>query len=313
MRVKPWRRLAALVAFVALVGAAQASTVIGMQSRALPAAPKRVVVLEYMLAEAMAALDITPVGMVDPHFYPLWIGYDTPRFARTVYVGSRQQPNLEAIARLEPDLIVGVTFRHAPLFDAFARIAPTVLVEFNSPRPADNQLDHALAVFEALAAVTHREARARAVRRELDAALERNRARIARAGLSGRQLVVLQELGLQDRYWAYTPNSMAGGIARRLGLSSWPSRPGKEGTATVSSRDLLALASANVVLVSTTGPEVSLSTKLSSPVWRHVPARRAGRVAMMERNIWGFGGPKSAIAYADAITDALLSMPRAPR
>ena len=31
----------------------------------------------------------------------------------------------------------------------------------------------------------------------------------------------------------------------------------------------------------------------------------------MERNVWGFGGPMSAIAYAERITDALLALPLA--
>ncbi len=304
--------LAAMATLPALSAVAQEAParVIGMQSAALPPAPRRVVVLEFMLAEMMAALDLTPAGMVDAQFYPVWIGYDVPRFRRTVDVGTRQQPNLEAIVGQKPDLILGVTFRHAPLFDIFDRIAPTVLVEFNPDRLAVNQLDHALAVFDALAILTGREARGREVRREVDAALTRNRARLAAAGLAGRQIVILQELGQTDRYWAYAGNSMAGGIARRLGLLSWPAAPGKEGTRLVSASDLLHLPDADVLLVSITGPEVDLAAKLASPVWRHVPARRAGRVALMERNVWGFGGPMSAIAYAERITDALLALPR---
>lgn len=303
------RTFAALVA-VCFAAQAAAAGAIGMRSKTLPAQPQRVVVLEFMLAEAMAALDVTPVGVVDAQHYPVWIGYQAPRLARVADVGTRQQPNLEAIARLKPDLIVGFTFRHAALFDALERIAPTVLFEFNSPQPAVDQLAHTQAVFDALATLTRREARGREVKRQLAETLERDRRRIVAAGLAGRQVAVLQELGLSDRYWAYTGNSMAGGIARALGLSIWPPQPTREGTTFVSTEDLLKQRTADVVLVSTTGPEVSLDTKLASPVWRHVPARRDGRIALMERNVWGFGGPMSAVKYADRLTEALLSMKR---
>jgi ABC-type Fe3+-hydroxamate transport system substrate-binding protein len=312
--MKKFRRAAtllALIAPIALIATAPAgAATIGLQSTSLPAAPKRVVALEFMQAEMLAALGLTPVGMVDTALYPQWIGYDAPRFAGTVDVGTRQQPNLEAIAGLKPDLIVGLSYRNAPLFGVLDRLAPTVLFEFTSERLEDNQLDHALALFDALAALTGRVEQANAVHRALDAAFARNRARLAAAGLTGRRFVLLQELGLPDRYWVHTGNSMAAGVARRLGLKTWPAEPSWEGLRYVSTADLLPLTDTDVLLVSISGPEIGLDTKLASPVWRHVPAYRTGRLALMERNIWGFSGPMSAIAYADRITDALLAMQR---
>lgn len=305
------KQLAWLIALCALAVTTHASAaLIGMRSKTLPAAPKRVVVLEFMQAEMLAALGLTPVGMVDAELYPQWIGYDAPRFAHVADVGTRQQPNLEAIARLKPDLIIGLSYRNAPLFGVLDRLAPTVLFEFTSGRLADNQLDHMLAVFDSLAAITSRVEQARKVRQTLDAALARNHARLAAAGLSGRRFVLLQDLGLTDRYWAHTGNSMAAGVARRLGLNTWPAAPSREGLRYVSTADLLPLAGTDVLLASLTGPEVGLAAKLASPVWRHVPAWRDGRVALMERNIWGFSGPMSAIAYADRFTEMLLEMRR---
>jgi iron complex transport system substrate-binding protein len=69
-------------------------------------------------------------------------------------------------------------------------------------------------------------------------------------------------------------------------------------------------ASDRLLLTSMTGPEQSLADKLASPVWRHVPARRAGHVMLVERNIWVFGGPISAGKLADAITATLLKLSR---
>lgn len=296
-------------------GSVAANPTIVQASAKLPARPVRIVVLEFMFAEALASLDVTPVGMVDTAYYPAWIGYDIERFRSVPDVGTRQEPSLEAIAALSPDLIIGVGFRHAPIFGALQSIAPTVLFRFNPDAQANTtrttQLEWSRRIFDTIGCITGREARARAVEQALDEGLANDRRRLAAAGRSGESFVLLQELGLADRYWAYTGNSMAGGVARELGLTLWPAQATREGTRYVSSEDLLGRTGSSVLLVSATGAGSTLADKLSSPIWRYVPARRDGRVALIERNVWGFGGPMSALRLADTLTDALLALPAA--
>ncbi|RQQ53340.1 iron-siderophore ABC transporter substrate-binding protein [Burkholderia stagnalis] len=289
--------------------------VVSQASAAMPARPLRVVALEFMFAETLAALDITPVGMVDTAFYPGWLGYDNARFAHVTDVGSRQEPGLEAIAAAKPDLIIGVGFRHAPIFDALDRIAPTILFQF-SPNVNEGgvpvtQLDWTRQIFRTIGAVTGRSARAQAVEAQLDAGLARNAQRLAAAGRQHERVALLQDLGLPDRYWAYTGNSTAAGLARVLGVELWPNKPTREGTLYVTSADLLPQRDLAVLFVTTGGVDMPLDSKLDSPVWRYVPARRAHRVALVERNIWGFGGPMSALKLADVMTDTLLALPPA--
>ncbi|WP_330163682.1 ABC transporter substrate-binding protein, partial [Burkholderia mallei] len=147
-------------------------------SRTLPARPARIVVLEFMFAEDLAALDITPVGMADPAYYPIWIGYDDARFARVSDVGTRQEPSLEAIAAAKPDLILGVGLRHAPIFDALSRIAPTVLFKYSPNYIEDGrqvtQYDWACAIPRTIGCLTGRARDARAVQARVDAGLARD-------------------------------------------------------------------------------------------------------------------------------------------
>lgn len=282
-------------------------------SRTLPARPVRIVVLEFMFAEDLAALGITPAGMADPAYYPVWIGYDDARLARVPDIGTRQEPSLEAIAAAKPDLILGVGLRHAPIFDALSRIAPTVLFKYSPNYVQDGrqvtQFDWARAILRTIGCLTGREQQARAVQARVDAGLARDARRIAAAGRSGERVAWLQELGLPDRYWAFTGNSASAGIARALGLEPWPGEPTREGTAYVTSEDLLKQPDVAVLFVSATEPGVPLDAKLDSKIWRFVPARRAGRVALVERNIWGFGGPMSALRLADEMTERLLALP----
>lgn len=287
--------------------------IVSQASPSLPAQPKRIVVLEFMFAEDLAAIGITPVGMADPEYYPVWIGYDTARLASVPDVGTRQEPSLEAIAAAKPDLIIGVGLRHAPIFAALERIAPTVLFKYGPSLNADGarvtQLDWGRKIFRTIGCLTGREAQAHAVEAKVDAGLARDAQRLAQAGRRGEQVAWLQELGLPDRYWAFTGNSTAGGVANALGLNIWPAEATREGTGYVSSEDLLKKPKLTVLFVSATPADVPLASKLDSPIWRFVPARTAGRVGLVERNIWGFGGPMSALRLADTMTNAVLSLP----
>ncbi|MBN3767779.1 iron-siderophore ABC transporter substrate-binding protein [Burkholderia sp. Ac-20365] len=288
---------------------------VSQTSDILPAHPKRIVVLEFLFAEALLSLDITPAGMVDTAYYPSWIGYGVERMQSVPDVGTRQEPSLEAIAALKPDLIIGVGFRHAPIFAALKSIAPTVLFQFSPDMKPDGvqatQLEWARRIFDTIGCMTGRTAQAQAVERQLDEGLARDAKRLADAGRAHTDFALLQELGLPDRYWAYTGNSMAGGVAKQLGVTLWPSKATREGTTYLTSEDFLTRPQTSVLLTSATGPEVKLEAKLDSPVWRFVPARREGRVTLVERNVWGFGGPMSALRLSHAMTEGLLSLPAA--
>lgn len=298
-----------LLLLSASLAAAAVNDVIGLRSHDLPVAPKRVVVLEFVFAESLAALDLIPVGVVNSQLYPDWIGYDAQRLRAATDVGTRQQPSLEAIAKLKPDLIIGMTYRHAALFDALKRIAPTVLYEFTPPDFKTDQLTQTLAIFDSLATITGRKAQGAEVKRALFAKLAANQQRLKAAGLSGQTFTFVHDLGLTDNFWTFTSNSMAGGLARELGLSIWPNQPSKEGVDYVTTAQLLTRpASSNLLFITNSDADVGLNAKLVSPIWKNIPARRAGNMILIERNIWSFGGPMSAARLADAITDSLLKL-----
>lgn len=289
---------------------ARAAELVFRRSSVLPEPARRVVALEFLLAEMLAAVGCPPVGMSDPALYPGWIGVLSDRLEGVADVGTRQQPSLEAIARLKPDLILGVSYRHAPLFDVFESIAPTVLLDF-APVPPATRLDSAFTLQTMIGGLVGHRADAERAEAEVSAGIARDAARLAEAGRSGRRLVVLQELGGQDTYWVLTADSLSAGLAARLGLRFWPPDRSREGVRPLTSEDLLALDDCDVMLVSMTGPSVTLEAKTRSAAWRRVPALRAGRVGLIERNIWNFGGPASALRLSNRITEVLLRAPAA--
>jgi iron complex transport system substrate-binding protein len=101
--------------------------------------PRRIVALDNSLVEAVVALEQPLVGGIgsyrDLEGFPPYLG---DAVKDTEDVGPLESPNLEAVAALEPDLIVSATVRHDALYDELSAIAPTVFVETTGPTWKDN-------------------------------------------------------------------------------------------------------------------------------------------------------------------------------
>jgi len=94
----------------------------------VPESPQRVVVLEPVQLDTAVALGVTPVGsavLSDAAGIPAYLGEEA---AGIESVGTVMEPSIEAIAALEPDLIIGTESRHAALYERLETIAPTVFM-----------------------------------------------------------------------------------------------------------------------------------------------------------------------------------------
>lgn len=67
---------------------------------------QRVVVLEWTFTEDLVALGVQPVGNADNANYKVYVTPEAALDSSVVDVGTRNEPNLEAIAALKPDLII---------------------------------------------------------------------------------------------------------------------------------------------------------------------------------------------------------------
>lgn len=90
--------------------------------------PERVVTLGQGATDAALALGVTPVGAADP-WGGQWYAYLADQVEGITSIGSETEPNLEAIAALQPDLIIGSQTRHEAIYDQLTQIAPTVFAE----------------------------------------------------------------------------------------------------------------------------------------------------------------------------------------
>ncbi|MFD8209017.1 ABC transporter substrate-binding protein [Streptomyces sp. NPDC059695] len=92
----------------------------------LKAAPKRVVVLDVGELDNVVSLGIKPVGYAPSEGDEGIPGYLAKDAGTPKSVGTINNLNLEAIANLQPDLILGSQLRAADKYDELSKIAPTV-------------------------------------------------------------------------------------------------------------------------------------------------------------------------------------------
>lgn len=93
------------------------------------AEPKSIIVLDNGTLDNLLALGIKPVGaptvfLEDP--YPSYLKDQTEGIQN---IGTIDEPNLETIASLNPDLILGSKDTHEAIYEKLKQIAPTVFVE----------------------------------------------------------------------------------------------------------------------------------------------------------------------------------------
>lgn len=98
-----------------------------MGTATLPEPPSRVVSLYQGSSDTLAALGIEPVGMVESWTQRPIYDYLGDRLGEPRMLGMETQPDLEGIAWLEPDLIVGVRYRHYEVYPLLNQIAPTLI------------------------------------------------------------------------------------------------------------------------------------------------------------------------------------------
>jgi iron complex transport system substrate-binding protein len=87
----------------------------------IDAPPQRVVGMSASVSEMLFAIGVTPVGVTAGMDYP-------PAAAGLPVFGSGYQPDLEALAALEPDLIVANAQLNMGIMDQLQAIAPTLAI-----------------------------------------------------------------------------------------------------------------------------------------------------------------------------------------
>ena len=280
--------LALLAALVALAGCggddeggggAEARTVEhAMGSTDVAGTPERVVVLDTGELDSAIALGVTPVGAVEAITGEGFPDYLAEAAEGVEIVGSIEQPDLEAIAALEPDLILSSKVRHEAIYDQLSEIAPTVVTEDVGVAWKENFPLHA----EALGRAEEGERLTGEYEAQVAAFKEEMGAELAETEVS-----VVRSVG--DEVRVYLNANFIGTVLKDLGLP----RPAAQDvddfslTATLESLDAV---DGDVMFLSRYGADHPILDRLmASPLWDRLGVVRAGRVFEVPDDLWFLG------------------------
>jgi len=256
---------------------------------AVSTAPQRVVTLEPLELDTAVSVGITPVGAAVANMVngvPSYLGVEG-----VAPVGTVSEPDLEAIAALKPDLILGTESRHSALYDQLSAIAPTVFIATQ----ADPWRENAALIGDALG-------REDDVKKTVDAVDQRCDEIKAAHDLTGKTAEMIRPRD-ETTLSLYGPVSFAGSLLECVGYTI-PDHAWEDGLQADISPENIASATADAVFVTTadvndpsTVPAAIAQNAASFPV-----------VTLVDTSTWVAGvGPKGAQSVLDDIETFLAS------
>lgn len=295
--------LASLVGFQAQAGTRQILDANG-QSQTVPDAPKRIVVLSELDLDSALTLGVQPVGTVNGRGQATLPRYLLDKAGKEIaVVGDLDNPNLEKLIDLEPDLIL--TGQTKPeLLALLKEIAPTVVT--------GNWGEPWKLVFQRSALVMNKEAEGKAFLAQYDARLQEARTRLAKH--QGEQISIV-------RWNPKGPSYMHGGtfassVVQEMGLA----RPAHQIGDKSPHSPALSLESLNLLdgdwlvigTLSTSGDAVdAMKQAEQTPAFQQLGAIKGKRFGAVDGSLWtSTGGPQAALRVIDDV-EQLMSKPDA--
>lgn len=248
----------------------------------VPDNPQRVVILTNEGTEAILALGINPVGAAQSWDGDPWHAHLNDLLKGTTPLGTELAVDLEVLATLEPDLIIGTKVRQEKIYEQLSAIAPTVMSETIGGEWQENMKFYAdvlgksdeaetkLAAFDARTKAIH-DALGDAVNEEISIVrFSPNRTRI------------------------YYKDTFSGLILGQIGFKRPPAQDRNEFAEEVTKERIPDMAGDRIFYFSNdlNGAEqqANLSDWLADPLWNNLEAVKAGKAQRVSEIIWNTGG-----------------------
>lgn len=265
---------------------------------------KRVVVLQWSYAEDLLAVGVTPVGVAQVKEYNTWVSA-APLPKGVKDVGLRNQPSVDAVASLDPDLVIGDTSSTCgKTLGQFEKIAKVLC--FDGTDAKDNY-GYMRRTFTAIATAVGKASEAKQRLAALDAKLAEDKKKLADAGRAGMSFACAQ--GWTDQgapvVRMFGRGSLAVAVGERLGLkNAWHGTTDDWGLTMTDAEGLTKLGDIQFVYVAPVD-NVFTTSLPKNRIWRHLPFVEKGHVHPLDGGTWLFGGPLSTGQFADELVRTL--------
>lgn len=270
--------------------------------------PQRIVVLEWYLLEQLLAAGVQPVGVADIDGYNEFVSLPLDLNAGAVDVGTRQEPSMESIAGLAPDLILADDGRHEAIYEQLNDIAPTILVPFDDRSddvaPMDDLYNRVTLIGDAIG----RPDAASESLTAMETTIEEQTTRLEDAGLAGAPFVIVSWYtnNTDPTMRLFSDQHIVGDAVSALGLENqWPHNGEEVGFSTVGFEALATLApETHFVYVPMDDGEFT-EMLATDPILSSLPFVQEGRTYELASDTWTNPGTVGVEVLVTRVTDAL--------
>lgn len=245
--------------------------------------PQRIVVLTNQGTESLLALGIKPVGAVKSWIGEPWFDHIKDQMSGVEVVGDEVQPNIELIASLKPDLILGTKVRQEKIYAQLSSIAPTVFTE--------NLGDSMIENFELYARAVNKEEEGAKVIADFNKLIEDTKAKLGDKTKMEISLARIQP----NKVRVYYKQNFAGVILNKLGFAR-PKAQDQEKFSEDIAKEQMNVLDGDVFFYfasdrdGDTGATKTATEWLSDPLAKNLKVTQKGHTYQVDEAIWNTAG-----------------------
>ncbi|PRS44820.1 iron citrate ABC transporter substrate-binding protein [Bacillus sp. RJGP41] len=248
--------------------------------------PKKIVTLELSFVDSLNALGIKPIGISDDNKKDMITKLVGQEMDYTS-VGTREQPNLEVISSLQPDLIIADAERHKGIYKDLQQIAPTIVLKSRESTYQEN-----LDSFKTIAKAVNKEDAAEKRLSEHEKTIKELKSKLT----VDSNMTVLPAVVRDTSFQAHTSSSYDGELLERMGLKNAIQQ--KQPHSEMNLEQLVEIDPDVLLLANNEGKLLTDEWK-DNPLWKDLKAVKNGQVYSVDRDLWTrYRGVVSAEAIA---------------
>lgn len=268
-----------------------------MGTTKVPANPQRVVILTNEGTEALLALGVKPVGAVESFEGDPWYPHIKDQMEGVEVLGGESQPNIELIASLKPDLIIGNKMRQEKVYDQLNAIAPTVMAETLRGEWQNN--------FKLYADALNKKAEGDKLLADFEQKITDAKAEL---GDNLKKQVSIVRF-MPDKTRIYYNETFSGMLLDKLGFAR-PAAQSKDGFADDVNKDRIPDMDGDILFYFMYNPDGSDTTQkvadewMNDPLWKNLTVVKNNNVHLVDDAIWNTSG---GILAANKMLDELVT------
>jgi ferric hydroxamate transport system substrate-binding protein len=269
----------------------------------LPAPARKVVGLEWGEVEMLVTLGVMPVGVADPKGYATWVTA-AKLDASVKDVGTRNEPSVDSIVALQPDLVIMEAERDSTLVGQLEKFVPVIVTKGSD---ASRNLDRMREDFKLIAAAVGKTDQATKVLADFDAAIATGKQTLAAKGMASKKFAMADgwKEGSTVSIRMFGQGALVSQVAIQLGLeNAWTGKVDETwglGTTDVEGLTPLKDEGLRFLYNASDGDDVFANGLAGNAIWDSLPFVKRKQLHRVPDGIWTFGGPLSCRQFIDAI------------